>query len=83
LHGIIALGPAPVSVVLVDARPGRRRERACSLPAASAAWFCARERPVMVGGVLGLQAVAWSLRGSARGEPAAAVLTSWQDVVCI
>lgn len=78
LRACLALGPAPASVVVVDVRPGKRRERAVEVPCGGVAWFCARERPVHVGGVLGLQGVAWGLCSPAD---AALVLTSWLDVV--
>ncbi|MEZ5962974.1 MAG: hypothetical protein R3F56_03915 [Planctomycetota bacterium] len=77
LRACLALGPVPVRLQLVDLRPGRLRQRAVLVPPRAAAWFCARERPVRVGDVLGLQPVAWGLE--ADGE-AALVLTSWLDV---
>ena len=78
LRAVVALGPARVNLVTVDVRPGKRRERVVEVPAGSAVWFCTRARPAVVGGVLGLQSVAFELRG---GGDAALVLTSWGDVV--
>ncbi len=78
LRAVVALGPAMVNLVTVDVRPGKRRERVRQVPAGSAAWFCTRGRPAVVGGALGLQPVAFELRG---GGDAALVLTAWGDVV--
>jgi hypothetical protein len=77
LRACIALGPAPLTVALVDLRPGKRRERPIEVPAGAVAFFCARERCVAVGGVMGLQPVGWQLRST--GTAAAALLT-WTDV---
>jgi hypothetical protein len=78
LHGLLALGPEPITLVLADVRPGKRRERALALAPGTAAWFCNRERPREVGGVLGLQPCAYALRAN---DAAATLLLSWADVV--
>lgn len=81
LRGALALGPDALEIVLVDVRPGRRRERVIAVPPGAAAWLCARDRPVAIGGVLGLQPVTWSLRGT--GRSAACVLATWLDVLAL
>lgn len=80
LRACFGLGPAPTTLALIDLRPGRRREHRVEVAAGAAAFFCARERPVEVGGVLGLQPVAWEVRGPTDG---ACVLTSWEDVLAV
>lgn len=78
LRGCLALGPGAVEVAVVDLRPGKRRERVARVLPGAAAWFPARERPVRIGGVLGLQRTAYELRA---GEGGALVLADWSDVV--
>ncbi len=80
VRAVLPLGPAPIEVVLHDLRPGKARARRVQVAAGALVLHCARERPVVIGGVLGLQPIEWELLGPEAGV-ASALLLAWPYAV--
>lgn len=80
LCGVLALGASPIEVRLHDSRPGKPRGKQAVVPPGALALFCARERPVSVGGITGLQAIEWSLAVPDAGT-ASVLLLAWPHAV--
>ena len=78
--GVLALGEAPIEVRLHDTRPGKPRGKQATVAPGALALFCARERPVSIGGITGLQAIEWSLAVPDEGS-ASALLLAWPHAV--
>lgn len=78
--GVVALGESPIEIRLHDSRPGKPRAKQATAPPGALALFCARERPVSIGGITGLQAIEWELAVPDAGT-ASALLLTWPHAV--